>query len=644
MGSSQTQTYLVQTVYETVDRSSSRVNEISKSMEQASRNAHSLQSTLASIGGVLAGGMIFGQAKKHLIDYNSEIEKQKVVMAGMLSMYTGAAIEKSWDRAGVSVERFQEMAKKSSLTTKDLVETATGLTRPLLQAGVKMTDIEKLSFGAANAAKAFGIAGQVAAMDIEQALTTQVSARDRFAKNILAQKEVGLNADQFNALSIEKRVAAMSKGLTSKAVTDMARKQGEDTFEGAMSTLEDNFQIMASKAGGSLFKSLTEEVKGWNAWIDKNSSKLASMVDSLSSGLMRAFSITKEIATGLVPVFKEMLGVIGGVMNFAAEHKDTLIALAKGLLIYKGASMVGGMAMGALQGGAGLFGGVGGSLGQMRSGFTELNSQTATLKSAFGGLTTLLSGAGGLIGGVAKLSMALYAGASFLFGKTSSEKAAETRARAEILSSQAYRSSLGEVQKLLGEFNRYNIDPRGDRSLWGPMLKGMGEELDKHVANLDKTQQDLLTKGLASGFVKEEVTGQGERKLSLSSYGNTSTVAGSTELLQSLQILFKAKIEDAVKNSSLAGGSFDYDVGRWFGRRAGGVWGYYIDRFAEKQSKNKDPDADFVTQKIQQTVNVTIQRLMAKDPNRWLTELEDEAAKRTRNPTRAKNAWKNSGS
>ena len=91
----------------------------------------------------------------------------------------------------------------------------------------------------------------------------------------------------------------------------------------------------------------------------------------------------------------------------------------------------------------------------------------------------------------------------------------------------------------------------------------------------------------------------------------------------------------------MAGGGMDYDLGRWSGGIGRGFAAYYIDQMHAAQQK-KDPDADFVSQKIHQTVNITIQRLMAKDPNRWLVELEDVAAKQTRAPTRAKGAWKTS--
>jgi hypothetical protein len=42
----------------------------------------------------------------------------------------------------------------------------------------------------------------------------------------------------------------------------------------------------------------------------------------------------------------------------------------------------------------------------------------------------------------------------------------------------------------------------------------------------------------------------------------------------------------------------------------------------------------------EQTVNITVQRVMAKDPNRWLADMEDMVAKRTRARTRSKRAWK----
>lgn len=632
---SNTQSYFVQTIYETVDKSSRQVGEIARATQDASRHAQSLQGALKMLGGMVIGGQAVMKAKAAFIDYNSSIEQHKVILAGMLSMYTGAEISKSWDRAGISVERFQQMAKKSSLTTKDLVETAAGLTRPLLQAGVKMSDVEKLSFGAANAAKAFGIGGSIAAMDIEQALTSQVGMRDRFARNILSQKEVNLNADQFNALSIDKRVEALKKGLTSKAVTDMAAKQGEDTMTGVMSTLQDNLEIMAGKAGGGLFKALTEEIKSWNAWIDKNSEKLGALVDKLGAGLMKAFSIAKEIAAGVLPILKDMLGVVGSVMSFAAEHKDVLISLAKSLLVFKGAQMLGGAVLGGVGGMGGMIGGAGGPFGQIKEGFNGLKNGTGSLTAAFSNMSTLLTGAGGVLAGLGKLAITAYTLGGFLFGKTESEKRAEETRAAEILTGKQYASTISEMKAMRDKFVQIGVDPKENRD-WVPVYQEYRDRLFKAQADLEKTEIDLVRRGIAAGVVHEEITGTGERKLSLTSGGGAAD-----ELLKSLELYFSRKVQEAVMAHPLAGGGFDSSMGQFFGRNSprGGQWAYFFEKVAG--GKSADTDEGFESAQIKQTVNITIQRVMAKDPNKWLAEMEDMAAHRARAPTRAKGSWKN---
>lgn len=325
MGLFDTTTYRVEADLVARDHASLAFAAVTKSAEAATKSVDLLKRGLTLLG----VGLGFNEAKKSLIDFNKEMEDSRVVMSGMLTMFTGAPMEKAWDRAGQSVDTFNKMAAKSSLTTKDLINMASLIERPLLQAGVSMNMIETMTFGAANAAKAFGISAEVAAMDIQQALGVGVHIKDRFAMSLLAQKGIDYTPAKFNALDISHRAEILSKATQSKAIAEMSKKQGEDTFSGVSSTLADNVGIAMGKLGLPLFREITHEIQSWNAWMDKNAVSIQRFANVVSDQLVEGFKYIK------------------GVAQFLNDHSSALIEVGKIWAISKlGGSVGGGIGLG----------------------------------------------------------------------------------------------------------------------------------------------------------------------------------------------------------------------------------------------------------------------------------------------------------
>lgn len=630
----ETQTYRVETIYETNDRSSRALGEIEKSARSAAASTHSLKQMVMGLGAVNLGSMAIGKAKTMLLDYNSSLEQSKTVIAGMLTLYTGADINRTWERATTSVERFQEMAKKSSLTTKDLVDTAQGLTRPLIQAGVSMKDIEDITFGVSNAAKAFGMSGSVVALDVEQALRGSVGVRDRFMNSMLAQKGVDLNADKFNKLDKDKRVAVLKKALTSEAISAMADKQSQ-TMSGVMSTLEDTIQIALGKVGLPLFKAITAEVKNWNTWIESNGSRIEEIGKSLGNGVMVAFRTIKEIGTAIFPILKELMGVIVGAMRFAAEHKDTIVGLAKAMLVFKIGQTAGRIGMGAANDVKGMFGGLfgAGGLGGIKEALTGLSSGSSTVGGLFG---TLASNLPGVIGGLAKLSIGAYALGGFLFGKSETQKRQESEAKARTLTAESYKTTKAEVFAMTRELGKFAVggDPT-TAQFASPALKAQQEELVQKIADKTKYEAGVMAEGRKAGFITDsaEYLNDGYQRVVRLNAGMGNSIEHD-----GAESLWKA-------NEKLLG-----QLGEIFSEKGtfskGKMTGVFKEAILEAQKESADQfDANVNGTQAnagKQTVNITIQRVMAKDPNRWLAEMDDMANRRTRAPTKPKRGWKGS--
>lgn len=655
------QTYVVETVFQTVNRSSGPANEIAKSMSEAARNAQTLTTVLKGLGAAFIGSRIVGEAKKAFIDYNREIESHKTVLAGMLTMYTGIGIEKTWDRAGASVARFEQMAKASALTTKDIVESASGLTRPLLQAGLSMKEIEEISFSVANASKAFGIGSSVVAMDIEQAITTRVSQRDRFSRNILAQKGVDMTMEKFNALDTKKRVEVLKKALTSDAITAMAKKQGEDTFGGVLSTLEDNFQILASKVGLPLFKAITEEVKEWNTWIDKNQLKLKDIGATVSGAMMKGFGYVKDVFSFIynnadtlltigkvyagISIGSKLAGGISGTVGGIAGGGAGL--LAKLFTRYEGGkkasdsidpftgeysyspSTKGNRLRGIAQN-AGLLGqmaGLGFALGTLMNNATGLSDSIMGVRTVNGQVLDVTDKTtkqyASLVVQMKKFDRSIAESAEFLKGLTGNG-ARKTQANANLIGQsnfQAQQANLvrDAMRAGLGKDNELN-DARERMKL---MKSGMfdEDELSKIFANPQFMADKFSRQALASG----QRAGEAQKT------ADTAWESIPEELRKSLDQgrVMQALMQKTLQLMPMTAGGFSQGI----------ILSKEQIEEALKTLRDDDIRGQATTK---QTVNITIQQVMAKDPNRWLADMDDMVARRTRNPTRAKRAWKNS--
>lgn len=635
-------TYSVSTVYNVKNNASQPLREISQAARDTAQSTGTLSDqfkTLTAMAGAYFG---FGKAKALLVDYNSELEQSQTIIAGMLSLYTGAHIEKSWSRASVSVERFQQMAAKSALTTKELVETAQGLTRPLIQVGVKMTDIEKITFGVANAAKAFSMNGAVVAMDIEQAIRGGVTERDRFAKSMLAQKEIGLTHTQFNAKSQQERIQILQKALTSKAISDMADKQS-GTMKGVFSTMEDNIQIAFGRVGLPLVAAITKQVKEWNTWLEANGSKVEEIGRSFSSAIMYGVKTMKQVVSEMWPFVQSFASAIKDLISFASNHRETLLALAKALVVMKIGEKIGGLAKAGAGSIGGLFSPFGESFSKIKEGMEGLKNGTGALTAAFSNMGAILGGAGGLLGAFSKLAVLAYTLGGFMFRETQEEKERKARAQGQILAASQYSQARHEVETSQKFYDDLGFNPQMNQ-FTNSFQSAEYERLQKLKADMAATEANLIAEGKKFGMVLEEITSEGERKMTLLSGPSSNlmktTIPGYDALTSQLTQLFKDKsLQAAREYGQIMRSGWDFSAGQMFGAGSG-VMGFYKEKVFVR--KPTDPDEEFQTKPWKQEVTINIQRVMAKDPNRWLAEMDDMVARKNRAPTRARESWRSS--
>jgi hypothetical protein len=373
-------TYEVNLKYALEDRATGGIKGIDRGLRDAAASSNSLSSGLGRLAGVVAGVFGIREAKKALIDFNDGMEQSKITAAGLLQLNLGGSFVDNMSRATEVVSRLQQEAKTSIGTTEDMMRMFSMLAQPLSSAGASMDDFVNLTKASVVASRAMGIASEVAARDVDQAIRGQFHSVDQFTGKILGPMGFVGEAGRakFNALSQGDRLNTMRKALNQPAIADMAKAQG-DSFAGVLSTFQDNLQIAFGKIGLPLFKEITAEIKRWNEWIDKNGAALESFGRGLGKDLASAFQYLR------------------GTAAFFVEHKDLLLALAKTWAALKLTSMAAG-GIGEVVGG---LRGFGGGL----AGVTEALNGKAGVIGGLGGLATnALSTAGNL----AALGVAAY--------------------------------------------------------------------------------------------------------------------------------------------------------------------------------------------------------------------------------------------
>lgn len=265
------------------------------------------------MAGAAAGVFSLGAAKKLFVDYNSEIEQAKIQTAGLLQGAQGGEFADQMKVANSLVKELEQRAKASTATTGEFVGFMKEVAGPLANAGLKAKDLAEFTAQSVIAAKAFGDEG-IAAFDIQQALTSGVTIRDRFANKLLRLTK--MTREEFNNLTTKEKLHTLQLALRHKAIKNMAHAQ-ETSFAGVFSTLQDNLEIFAGKVGKPLFAAITAEIQSWNDWITKNQGALKQWGKDFSQKLVEAFQLAKKVA------------------GFLVEHKDLLMMLAKAYLVSK---------------------------------------------------------------------------------------------------------------------------------------------------------------------------------------------------------------------------------------------------------------------------------------------------------------------
>jgi hypothetical protein len=394
-------------------------------------------------------------------------------------------LKKPWDEASKSADklflRFQELAKKSPATTKDFITMANAITPMIASMGGGVDKIERITQGAVIAGIATGTRADVASLDVKQMLAGTVTERDMMANQLLAS--AGMKKEDFNDLSAGARGAMTEKLLQDPALMKAADEFGK-SFAGQVSTFKDQLQIALGSVGKPLMASMSNEVQKWNTWIEKHPKTIAKIARELGSMIKGTFEFVAQTVGWLV------------------EHRDTLFAIGKTFLVFKGASL----ATNAFKGFAD---GIKGFVSQLQTAKTMLGGAVGVggggIVGAFKSLGGIITGAGGVLPAFALLASAVFEFGGLMKGINDDEKARGRRGD--------FDEALGVASEKAMRLKKLNEDYFAEGTGKHSSLSSRARRIDyMDNATADRLKKERAT--LLADMAKPEVMGPILRQLS----------------------------------------------------------------------------------------------------------------------------------
>ncbi len=320
-----TTTYTVETVYTVTDKASRGLDDIDKHAKSAAHSTETLSGVLKGIGAAVVGGSGIAVAKHAFIDFNREVQDAKISLAAMLQGNYDSTWGQATKGANDLYNEFQRFSQLTPVTTQEMLEFGRGVAVATSQAGGSVKDIIKVTEQGVVAAKALGAGGAYASLEISEMLQGNVSNRMRFVKQLLGMAHT--DEEHFKKLDAKHRLELVEKVLNSDAMKN-ATDAFSTSFSGVLSTLEDKVQITLGRAGQSLFGKVTQEMQRWSQWLDANSEKIDHIVESVGEHLVSGFQTVKDLVAWVV------------------DHSEVLITIGK---VWAGSKIAGALA-GGIQG------------------------------------------------------------------------------------------------------------------------------------------------------------------------------------------------------------------------------------------------------------------------------------------------------
>jgi len=627
---SETETkYKVTTEYHTTDHSSAVLERIEHHAEEAAESVEKLKEGLKIAAEAIGLRELVSKTAETFIGFNSAVEATKIKLSAMIGANFHASWKRATSEANEMYEQFEKFAEIAPVSAQEMSAFGTTVTGAVLAAGGGMKDLIKITEEGSIATKALGGSAE----ELNRLLAGQVSNRSIWGKMMLGT--MGTDSAHWKKMTSQQRLQKTEGALGSDTMKE-ATGALRESFGGAVAMFKDKIEVALGKVGLPLFKEVTKEVRSWGEWIDKNPAKIAAVTETMTSGIKEAMSMLRDVGSFLYPMIKEAMSIIGDVMHFVSEHRDMITGIIKGLMIYKGLSMAGGIAGGIGGGASSIFGSLqkmAGELGKSFAGLKEaLGSSSGgttdiggMFKGLGGAIMPLISGAGSFVA----LGAAVWGLSKVLFGETHDEKMRRQHSEQLGLKGADWMKDFKERDALMNQRKALiagGMDPNSS-------YQGISQRL----SSLHGNREDLMRAGINEGIIKETIE-NGVRRLEFDSRkGGMSLKPEDSKLFvgalkQAFEEIYNEK-EVAYEASNARDMRIDRNFR--FDKRGGGS-GYFEEEINTDLEKKEEELTSRVP--VNQTVIVNINQVSAKDPDRWLADVDDMAGRLINRPRRAKSS------
>lgn len=361
-------------------------------------------------------GAALGMMKIGLIEMNAELEQMGITMATMFSAHGNTDnFQQGLESSKELIKIMRKDAQQLPGEFKDLSNIMLRMTTPALNSGLSIRETEKL---AANA-MALGVGSGIKADVVGREMGSLIQGQMRKQMPILkVLPNFNMEAKEFNALPIEKRVAALKKSLgmmggpEAEAMSAM-RNAFQTSWVGLTTTIKDNAKQILGVMSYHLFERIKGALAYVNDWYTSNSGTILDWADKVGYYMARGFSAAFHSLAKLEPMLirvgsflgreastGNLTGDIGKVVGLVSALKIASIAarptahIASALMSGGGAgSLISGTgaALGGVGAAAGLGGGAVATLGGLVIVLAALAAVGVTVYGVFEGLSNALT-------------------------------------------------------------------------------------------------------------------------------------------------------------------------------------------------------------------------------------------------------------
>lgn len=279
-------------------------------------------SRLQSLALGLAGSYGLGRVIKGLVEVNAQSETTAIGIATMVQaadrmngrmtpFTTALGIAKS------TLEDLRQVAVDTPATFDQVAESFRAIVFPARTAGMSMKAIAQLAGDVATLESAEGSPGLIS-RDIAQLLRGTNNVDSQFLRPF--KDELLKLVKQGNQAGAIKRIGEIIQ------LDPEARRAFGDSFEGKVSTFQDQIQAIQRAAGAPLFEVANEYLAKMSKWLTENKDEVKRIAKEVGEGLVKAFLAVKNVVQWLIEsgvgemAVKIMLGVkavglLGGAFN-----------------------------------------------------------------------------------------------------------------------------------------------------------------------------------------------------------------------------------------------------------------------------------------------------------------------------------------